>query len=446
MPTAEGDEVLPAALGRLRRAVGLTQEQLADRSGLSVRAISSLECGTRRPRRSTVERLAIALGLSTNQRAALVSAAERAWTDSERQPNPAVLPATGPLIGRERELAELADHLAGGGPPVLAYEGEPGIGKSRLLAEAMAAGHAIGMPVLAAGTRRDGDGYAPLADALAEHVRRTPADILHRQLRDCVGLDLLLPELTSRVRGLPAAPGPSRRLAFEAACRYVDTLAGTGRLLLVLDDLHWAGPDAADLLAYLVRRTTPYVRVVVAYRAIDVPATGRLALCAAELARLGLVRNRRLTPLEPVAAATLVAALLGGSRLNSVRRRHILRSAGGLPLFLTELTRAALDSDDERVPWPLRVAIGQQLAALPGGLPGLMQRLAVAGTAVRARELATAGTSLDEVLDQVDLARRYGIVDDTRHGVRFRYPLIRETILLSLPPSQRRVRHPSATR
>src|SRR5262249_53563670 len=62
-----------ALTARLRTTTGLTQEQLAERSGLSVRAISSIECGARHPRRFTVERLGTGLGLPERDRAALLA-------------------------------------------------------------------------------------------------------------------------------------------------------------------------------------------------------------------------------------------------------------------------------------------------------------------------------------------------------------------------------------
>src|SRR5262249_44580804 len=155
-----------------------------------------------------------ALGLSADQRGELVRAAQV----QRRRPAPVGMLldggfGNGPLIGRRIELAELHSHLAGDGPPVVSYEGEPGIGKSRLLAEAVTMGTAAGMPVLVGVGRRGADPYAPLVEALADHVRRTSAGALAAQLRGCAGLDALLPELAHRFdeRGQQG-----RRLMFEA--------------------------------------------------------------------------------------------------------------------------------------------------------------------------------------------------------------------------------------
>jgi transcriptional regulator with XRE-family HTH domain len=451
MSTPAPDESFATLLTRLRKDARLTQERLADRAGLSVRAISSLECGERRPRRYTVERLAHALRLSARQRAVLVATAEG---DRRRPPAAPSLPtasaSAGPLVGRAPEAEELRAHLAGAGPPVLAYPGEPGIGRSRLLAEAVAIGAGWGIPVLAAAARRGDGGYAPLVPALADHVRRTSAAVLTAQVRDCAGLDLLLPELGGRVRGLPSMALPAmtppgvegeqaRRLAFDAAARFVQAIAGTGRLVLVLDDLQWAGADAVDLLSYLVHRSGPGVRVVLAYRPADVEPGSRLAQCVEEFGRLGMARTRVLRPLPPPQARALVAAIAGNTPLGATRQARVVRRAGGVPLFLVELTRAAVEDEPDDLPWHLRLAVGRELAALPRPVFALLQRMALIATTVAVERLVADDLSTDQLLEYLGVALRFGILDETRRGFRFRYPLVREILSAGFGPGMRRL-------
>jgi transcriptional regulator with XRE-family HTH domain len=438
MPAADWDDSFGALLARLRHAAGLTQERLADRAGLSVRGISSLECGSRHPRRLTLDRLAAALDLTAGQRADLIRSAQQ----QRRRPAPvgALLdagPAGGPLIGRRAEAAELFAHLGADRPPVLSYEGEVGIGKSRLLAEAVTMGTAAAMPVLVGVGRRGGDPYAPLAEALADHLRRTPAGPLAAQLRGCAGLDGLLPELADRLAGTRGDAGQGRRLMFEATGRFLDNLGGTGRVLLVLDDLHWAGAEAAELLNFLVRRHWARLRVVVAHRIGEVAPGSPLGQCAAELARLRMVRGRRLSPLAPLEADALVASSAAPAPLAPAQRARIVRRAGGLPLFLVELARHRTEPDE--VPWHLRLAVVHQLAALPEPVVGLLGRLAAIGGTVPLDRLVRPETPVELVLDQLDVARRYRIVDETRAGFRFRYPLVREVLAGGMGPARRRL-------
>jgi transcriptional regulator with XRE-family HTH domain len=446
---ADWDDSFGALLARLRHAAALTQERLADRAGLSVRAISSLECGSRHPRRLTIDRIAAALELTAEQRAELV----RAATHQRRRPAPmgALLdggPAATPLIGRRAELAELFAHLGGGGPAVLGYDGEAGIGKSRLLAEAVALGTGNATPILVGVARRGGDPYAPLVEALADHVRRTPAALLTAQLRGCAGLDALLPELAGRfaagreavpglvAQGLPPPGGPGRRLMFEAVGRFLDNLAGAGRVVLVLDDLQWAGAEASELLAFLVRRSPGRLRVVIAYRTGEVGAGSPLGQCVAELARLRMVRVHRLAALGAVEADALVCAAAAPVALPAAQRTRILRRSGGLPLFLVELAR---HGTGDQVPWHLRLAVLHQLAPLPEPVLRLLGRVAAIGGTVPVDRLLRPDAPVELVLDQLDVARRYRVLDETRAGFRFRYPLVREVLAGALGPARRRL-------
>src|SRR5690348_18497741 len=90
-------------LRRLRDAAGLTQEELAERAGLTVKAVGALERGERtRPYPHTVRSLADALGLDEARRAALVASVP----GRGRAEGASVVPAPpSPLIGRESEVA-----------------------------------------------------------------------------------------------------------------------------------------------------------------------------------------------------------------------------------------------------------------------------------------------------------------------------------------------------
>jgi predicted ATPase/transcriptional regulator with XRE-family HTH domain len=129
-----------ALLRRYRERAHLSQEELADRAGLSVNGISALERGVRRqPQTATLRRLADALGLAGDDRARFLDA-----TLPNAPPMPPI-PTTGPpllvaaatpLIGREREEAAIVHLLrhpgAPFGPRLLTLTGPGGAGKTRL--------------------------------------------------------------------------------------------------------------------------------------------------------------------------------------------------------------------------------------------------------------------------------------------------------------------------
>jgi predicted ATPase len=228
------------------------------------------------------------------------------------------------LVGRALELAVLERHLRAeqttdGTPRVLLLSGEPGIGKSRLLQEAVHQGVAEGLTVLAGGCHRQGsqEPYAPLLDALAQHVHAQAPGRLRAALVGCAWLVRLLPELaTEPIEPLPAwtlAPGQERCLMFEAVVRYLTNVAGSAGTLLVLDDLQWAGRDALDLLATLARSAAEVpLRVLGAYRDTEVQPHDALSVMLADLAHAGLAARRLLGPLAPPEAQELLNGLLAG--------------------------------------------------------------------------------------------------------------------------------------
>ena len=161
-----------------RLAVGLTQEELAAQTGLSVRGLSDLERGARlAPRRETVQLLAEALHLSVVERTRLEAAARQRGTPTlqtagENLPSPQRSFSALPFVGRAHELEKLEQVLADG-PQVLLVIGEPGIGKSRLLQAGIELAEAQGWTVLMGRChRRSGpEHYTTLVGALAESIR-----------------------------------------------------------------------------------------------------------------------------------------------------------------------------------------------------------------------------------------------------------------------------------
>jgi predicted ATPase/DNA-binding XRE family transcriptional regulator len=135
-----------ALLRRHRVATGLSQEALAERAGLSARAVSDLERGARRaPYRETVRLLADALQLSDDDHTALEAAIDRGRgpaTGASPHPDrviPTLPAAVTPLIGRDQEVASLLSQLRRSDARLFTLTGPPGIGKTRL-AVAVAAG------------------------------------------------------------------------------------------------------------------------------------------------------------------------------------------------------------------------------------------------------------------------------------------------------------------
>lgn len=124
----------------LRTSAALSQEALAKRAGLSLRAISDLERGVKRaPHLATVRLIADALDLAPEERMALVTAARprvvRLAEGGFAAPaTPLPVPLT-PLIDREGELAALVSIFASRCDRLVTVTGAGGTGKTRLALE-----------------------------------------------------------------------------------------------------------------------------------------------------------------------------------------------------------------------------------------------------------------------------------------------------------------------
>lgn len=449
-----------ALLRRYRTRAGLTQEQLAERAGLSARAITALERGVNRaPQRETLRLLADALALTPEERATLEVAARR--RSSGPSPHEVVSQwgsqaARPPLVGRAHEVALLAQHLDGKGPPLLLLCGEPGIGKSRLLQETALLASARGMTILEGGCHWNTcqEPYSPIITALERHLAHDSPTQRRADLRGCLWLARLLPELEETLgqptASYPLAPEQERRLTFAAVARFLTNIAGPGGVLLVIDDLQWFGPDVTDLLTYLVRAASGIgLRVIAAYHDTDVQIPLPLATRIITMVRNSEAARLELAPLTASEANDLLARLLEECPDDDEHVRGlVLARADGVPFYLVSCaqalrTGALAQGTLEEVPWDIGESVRLRLTILPEAAQDVVSVAAVIGQEVSGKLLARAsGRPAHEALAALDAACRARLlVEDETGTYRFTHNVIWEVMVADMGTTRRQMLH-----
>ncbi len=438
-------------LRRYRQLAGLTQEELAARSWYSADYISKLERGQRQISQRALERLAEALSLGERELVALRAALA---------PSKNAVTTARSLSGRERELVAIRQFLARLSPPVLLLSGEPGIGKTRLLEETVELAARSGWRVIRGGCqRRVQDPYAPVTDAIGDSLAKLTPDRRATALQRAGYLGLLLPELAmvhgANVSGTDAQtlplrqPVQERRLLFRAVAEYLESVATNHCVLLVLDDLQWAGQDAMDLLTALVTtaRTTP-LQLIGAYRDSEAPADSPIRGFVADLARASLLQVLELEPLTEDEASQLLAELLAGS--GGGGREYlpvIVRRAGGVPLYLISYAEQLRRNDGGEpeldLPWSVAQVIDQRVAALPNNAREVLAVGAVVGRVVPWALLSqVTGRPEEEVITALEAATAARLLEEDKDdSFRFTHDVIRETVEHSLSSGRRRWLH-----
>jgi DNA-binding SARP family transcriptional activator len=233
-----------------------------------------------------------------------------------------------PFVGRDAELAEIEAALTrverDGRARLLTVFGSPGIGKTRLAGEAVAAA-GDRATCLVARTLPHGIGltYAPLRDALADLTAGSIGAWVAGLLAGEADAELVAARVAAAVGEGPSA-GPAEETAW-AARRTLERLARERPVLLVLEDLHWAAPAFLDLVEHVAELGRGPVLVLALVRPdlLDVrPNWGGGGLAASSIL---------LDALAPDQAADLVDGLAGETALDLTRRDAILRAGEGNP-------------------------------------------------------------------------------------------------------------------
>jgi tetratricopeptide (TPR) repeat protein len=365
------------------------------------------------------------------------------------------------VVGRNAEMDALwAWWRQGSGHRVMLVTGESGIGKTRLVRafarQVRAEGH---LAVYGQAMQGGGSGYEPVLGALRQYV----SAVDERTIRSWSGstataLARLVPEVAQRRTVGTASKGSDDVDRSWLLTGVADSLAGPGPpVLLVLDDLQWAGRAASLLLAHLAR-VGSRARILGTYRTGE--ASGHLQGLLAELRRDDRVISRlSLSGLDPNEVADYMSALTGAGLTDAGRAlaRLLHRRTDGHPFFVRETVRHLQDAgvfapddgawgdadalDRHGVPEGVRDVVAERLGRLSPVTRRLLDAAAVLGAVFDldvAAAVADAGEA--DVMAAVEEAVAAEVVQEDPGRVDrydFGHAIVQEVVLAELSRSRR---------
>jgi len=376
--------------------------------------------------------------------------------------------AATPMVGRDAEMSAIlslaGDAIAGGRPRLIAVIGAAGVGKSRLVREAVAAitvrhqgcrilrGRCIstanGVTDWALGeVVRDvcGIPFGEAGDAGAARLRATVGELLAGEAASAVDAVVSALAVTAGITlpGNPlahAAPADVGEALAVAWPRLASAMAARGPVVMVVEDLHWAGERLVQMLERIATRAGgPLVVMVTARPEMlqEHPGFGTGGDTTSSITLQGLTAT---------ASDELLAALPAAAALSDVRRRQVLARADGNPYFIEELVSHLAEGAPEAIPDSLRAVLAARVDALPAAEKRVLQEASVVGRVFWSEPLARALGR--DVEDAVAALERRGLVLRRgssglagHHDLAFKHALLRDVAYASIPLSRRARAH-----
>ena len=344
-----------------------------------------------------------------------------------------------PLVGRDAELQQVLgawEAARAGSGGAVSLQGEPGIGKSRLAAEAIARARARGARTAACAALDLGGApplglWAELAGELARDVPPPPDEAAWPD-----DLARLAPELTARFhragQNRPAAPPELERARlFEAATALVEWAARDRPLLLLMEDVHLADAPSLELAAYVGRRLSRLPVLLVLTRRPLPRNAGSDALEHALRARGVLVAELTLEPLGDDAVGALAREV---GVIDHADVEQVVAGADGNALLAVEQARA-LARGEREPPASLRGAVRASMATAGAEARRVAELVAVAGRELEAAEIAALPVKQPHAA--ATEALQTGLLTSADGQLGYRHALLREAVYADLPGPHR---------
>ena len=402
---------------------------------------------------------------------------EVSWNHTSAAARSSAMPSRlTPFVARDAERASLRrlvdDALVGHGGLALVL-GEPGVGKSRLVAEIGDEAQARGMRVLT-GHCVEMSGaapYLPYVEIIEQAISNPRSPLALREALGDVAPEIarIVPALR---RAFPDIPPPielpvelARRYVWNSFGEFLGRAARVQPLLLVLEDLHWTDESTAQLTEYLAP-LLPEMPVLVlgTCREVEVDLYHPLSRVIGQLGRRRLLERVTLRRLSFDGVRGMLQALAGQPAPEQLVR-VIYRETEGNPFFVEEVylhlvesgalldehgrVRPDLRLDEVSVPESIRLVLTQRLDRLTAPTREVLVAAAVSGR-VFASDLVgdVAGAGQDELVEALDEAEQARLVlpGKVPGELMFSHELIRQTLLSGVAAVKRERLHLQAAK
>ncbi|HUG30117.1 MAG TPA: AAA family ATPase [Candidatus Limnocylindria bacterium] len=316
--------------------------------------------------------------------------------------------ASGSIIGRTEELAAIGREIKEASTRLAAVtlEGEPGIGKTRLLLAACDLASEAGFTVIA--VTADEEIRGPFlvarsifaAQAIRDTAAGTPAEAAVRRVIDAMG---------GRDEPGFESLSPEAKLlrAFDLAGVAVAALAAVRPLALYIDDVQWADDDTLRMLRYVVRSDADLpIFLFLTVRPDEFAAVTEAVNFVADMERMGLVRRLRPGRFSQIETAELLRNVLGGP-VEPASAAAMQVQSEGVPFIVEELARTHREAGTlhliegqwklgrnaaRLVPSAVRTLIQRRATRLPAQTREALADAAVLGRSFSLRDLRAVRT------------------------------------------------------
>lgn len=360
------------------------------------------------------------------------------------------------FVGRADALGKVTDALSRG-PSLVLIEGEPGIGKTRLLHEVLKSEHVANRRVMVAACPplREPFPLGPVVDGL----RRLRPRLAEVELSPLGGaLRPLFPEwaevLPPALESLDS-PKETRHRLFSALTELVERL---GVEVIVVEDAHWADSATLEWLLTLSSGGDLRTSYVVTYRPTDVPVGSPLLRLTSQLPPGMAQRRVELEPLDAGQTRELVASMLATDEVSEKFSVFLCERADGIPLAIEESVRLLRDRgdivrhegqwtrrslDEIEVPPTVRDSVLERVARLPSEARRVLEAAAVLAEPA-GEALLAAAAGIDTARGERGLAAALasGVLREASPGqFVFRHVLDSQAVVEAIPASRRRSIH-----